>query len=226
MVKAKPFLSLLLALATCFISVDAIAGSIDSTEWQRMTADEAFRYKDEIETITTNNSSKGFEKAIMLLLAFFASPVGRILLWCIFFIFIGWVLFRVFVHDDFGIFGRKRKLAFSVEGNDQPDIAPMEHDWKQLTATAAEKGDYTMAIRYGYMWTLQLLNARDLIDYEDDKTNMEYYHELKKEELKQEFRKVYRLYEYAWYGRYQMDKEQYQKLNQSVNSIKNMLPAV
>jgi hypothetical protein len=52
-------------------------------------------------------------------------------------------------------------------------------DFKKLIATAQQSGDKRLVIRYYYLWLLQKMTDRQLIEWDIEKTNSDYYREIK-----------------------------------------------
>jgi len=65
---------------------------------------------------------------------------------------------------------------------------------------AIKAGDYRLAIRWSFLKTLQWLNKQNKITWQNSKTNVDYQHELKDNNLKDDFVSLSRVFEYVWYG--------------------------
>lgn len=79
-------------------------------------------------------------------------------------------------------------------------------DLDQYIKEALNQKNYRLAIRYMYLRTLKQLSWKELIDWHFDKTNTDYYHELKNEGIKANFKQVSYLYDYIWYGEFPLDE--------------------
>lgn len=86
-----------------------------------------------------------------------------------------------------------------------------EADFKALIKTAESENNYRLAIRYYYLWLLKTLSEAEIIDYDVEKTNSDYYLEIEKEETKKEFSYTSYLYNYIWYGEFDIDDHQFNK---------------
>ena len=73
------------------------------------------------------------------------------------------------------------------------------------------------------MGVLHLLQDNNLIAYRDDKTNYDYYQELKATDYKQPFRNLSRVYEYTWYGNYSINDNTLQQYMGIFNGLKQQL---
>ena len=99
-----------------------------------------------------------------------------------------------------------------------------ETDFKTLINTAESENNYRLAIRYYYLWLLKTLSKEEIIEYDVEKTNSDYYFEIKQEDTKKEFSYTSYLYNYIWYGEFDIDEPQFNKAKKAfthfLNSIK------
>lgn len=84
-------------------------------------------------------------------------------------------------------------------------------DFKQLIAEAEQDNNYRLAIRYYYLWLLKALTNAEIIEYDVEKTNSDYYNEIASQPLKDEFSYTSYLYNYIWYGEFDVDEKQFSK---------------
>lgn len=76
---------------------------------------------------------------------------------------------------------------------------------------AISQQQYRLAIRYLHLKVLQQLSQRELITWHSEKTNMDYYKELKIPVLKNGFQKTAYVYDYVWYGEFAIDEGSFEK---------------
>lgn len=81
----------------------------------------------------------------------------------------------------------------------------------QLIENAKQQKNYQLLIRYQYIKILNELNYLQLIQFKSDKTNSEYYHELKDKVFLNDFKQLTYYYEYSWYGDFEVSEELYHK---------------
>lgn len=97
-------------------------------------------------------------------------------------------------------------------------------DFKALISAAEKEQNYRLAVRYYYLWLLKTLSEGEIIDYDVEKTNSDYHYEIKDENTKKEFSYTSYLYNYIWYGEFDIDGHQFDKaknaFTQFLNSIK------
>ncbi len=96
-------------------------------------------------------------------------------------------------------------------------------DFHELVSHAVTAGRYREAVRYYYLWLLQRLSEKELIDYDVEKTNSDYLRELEHHGLQQEFRYASYLYNYIWYGEFSIDKQQYDNAARTFSALINSI---
>lgn len=74
---------------------------------------------------------------------------------------------------------------------------------------AVSNGNYRLAVRLFYLNSLKLMNDRDLISWQPEKTNHVYVNEITDPGRRQEFSALTRQFEYIWYGEFFIDKEHF-----------------
>jgi len=148
---------------------------------------------------------------------FFKNPLVRILLTLLAIFFIGVILFRFFFTE--GIF-KKEGSELKEELEKKEEIITDPNSFNRLINEAVANKDYRLAIRYMYLQTLHNLSTRNLIELSPEKTNSHYIHELRSSPSHREFASLTRSYEYAWYGKFEMDETQF---NQLQNYFKQFL---
>lgn len=80
-------------------------------------------------------------------------------------------------------------------------------DFEKLIQETLSKSDNRLVIRYYYLWILKRLAEKNIIDWHAEKTNSDYLYEIKSTDLKIEFQYLSYLYNYIWYGEFEMNEE-------------------
>ncbi|MBC9796575.1 DUF4129 domain-containing protein [Sinomicrobium weinanense] len=96
-------------------------------------------------------------------------------------------------------------------------------DFNQLVSDAVSDKNYREAIRYYYLWLLKELSGKELIAYDTEKTNTDYLRELKNHTLQPEFGYASYLYNYIWYGKFDIDQAQYSNAARTFSDLINSL---
>lgn len=84
-------------------------------------------------------------------------------------------------------------------------------DFQKLIAEAEKDNNYRLAIRYYYLWLLKGLTNAEIIEYDVEKTNSDYYNEITSKTIKDEFSYTSYLYNYIWYGEFDVNETQFNK---------------
>ncbi len=198
--------------------------TMSPAQWQQLTGNKAFGYKNDSEQVTPpKHYNTGFiQKFLRGLFSFFGSGFGNALLWLILIGMGCYVVYRLFFSKDSFLFSRTKKIM-SDEGPKQEEEDIANTNWEALLQKASANNDVRLAVRYSYMWLLQLLQERELIKYRSDKTNYEYYSELVTTDYKQPFKQLSRQYEYTWYGNYPPSAAAYQEYLATFDNLKTQL---
>lgn len=109
---------------------------------------------------------------------------------------------------DFRRKKKKQELEISFEELEEnlEDV-----NFKNLIEKAIKSKSYRVAIRLYFLKNLQSLAKHDLIEWEIDKTNVDYKYELEGKKIKDKFDEIVYLYEHIWYGDFELSDEEYQK---------------
>jgi hypothetical protein len=119
-------------------------------------------------------------------------------------------------------------LSTSAKRNAYVSLSEEEHiikneDIQALIQNALADKNYRLAVRYSYLYSLQLLSKKELIDWQLQKTNHDYLTEIKKPDLQNSFSKITRIYDYIWYGDFTIDELKYKKAETVFLHLEKML---
>ncbi|HEA31062.1 MAG TPA: DUF4129 domain-containing protein [Leeuwenhoekiella sp.] len=87
-------------------------------------------------------------------------------------------------------------------------------DIQTLIDEAVKNNSYRLAIRYYYLFILQNLSKKQLIEWQAEKTNHDYVYEIKDATLRAQFSKITRIYDFIWYGSFEVDGAAFAKAQQ------------
>lgn len=124
-------------------------------------------------------------------------------------ILIGYAIYKFSGMDRRNLFrsGKSSDIVFS-EANE--DIREM--DLPTAIRQAEEEGNYRLALRLQYLNSLRKLSDRHLINYAINKTNHDYARELAGTPYADSFSRVTLLYEFGWYGEFEVNRDMYEKI--------------
>lgn len=139
------------------------------------------------------------------------------------FAIIGFVIFmivKLLLNKEGGwVFSRNTK-KIKVGTLDQENIHFI--NFQEVIATAKSNNDFRIATRYYYLWLLKSFSDRAIIEWDIEKTNSDYLLEIKNETLKKEFEFLSYIYDYCWYGEFELTQEDFTKAESHfINAIQN-----
>jgi len=105
--------------------------------------------------------------------------------------------------------GQKENAGFQFTEDEQ--IIKNE-DINALINNAIAQQNYRLAIRYYYLLSLKLLTEKQIIVWQQEKTNEDYITEIESETLKNNFKNITRIYDYVWYGEFNVDQLRFESL--------------
>jgi len=83
--------------------------------------------------------------------------------------------------------------------------------------------DYRLAIRYHYLYILQRLELKQYINWEIQKTNHDYEREITNENLRNGFKNLTYLYDFVWYGHFNVDKISFNKAKLQFDDMERLI---
>ena len=97
-------------------------------------------------------------------------------------------------------------------------------DFEKLIAQTIANGQNRLTIRYYYLWLLKMMSQREIIVWDIEKTNSDYIYEIQNDLLKQEFSYLSYLYNYIWYGEFELDNNMLNKAKTAFEKTIQKLP--
>ena len=116
--------------------------------------------------------------------------------------------------------GKRNKEIVHIE--DEEELLKSK-DLPRLIALATEEENYRLATRYQYVLLLQQLSNKEIIVWEQQKTNEDYIKEVHHKKIHTEFEEITRFYDFVWYGNFEIDYEAYVKGIQSLQKIEQII---
>lgn len=146
----------------------------------------------------------------------FSNPVVKIVLWIAAIFLIGFIIYKLFLGENF--FRRDRAYKNLSDTQKEEDI-PDASAYDKLIAQAVTNGNYRLAIRYLYLQTLQKLSGSGILQFSADKTNYQYVTELRGKPYQNDFAAITLNYEYVWYGKFDISEDVYKRLSGEYRSF-------
>ncbi|HET6991838.1 MAG TPA: hypothetical protein VFJ43_10960, partial [Bacteroidia bacterium] len=82
-------------------------------------------------------------------------------------------------------------------------------NYEQQILAAISNKDFRLAVRLWFLRTLKSFSDKELVRWQIDKTNSDYYYELSGTSYQKEFGDVSKVYDYIWYGEFPVDESSY-----------------
>jgi hypothetical protein len=115
--------------------------------------------------------------------------------------------------------GESQDKRFALSAISSDEVLLKSDNLKALAEEAMRSGDYRLALRYRYLIVLQHLIQQKLIVWKSSKTNYEYQRELQGTGFQAPFSEVTRIYNFVWYGHFDLDEKTYGDLEKAFTQI-------
>ncbi|MEP0266532.1 DUF4129 domain-containing protein [Dokdonia sp.] len=132
------------------------------------------------------------------------------------------LLVWVFSKMDTGDLLLEKKQTAQAFMSDDEELIKHE-DIQLLINKAIDSGNYRLAIRFYYLLSLQKMSGKELIEWQVQKTNHEYIYEVEDVGIRNQFRLVTDIYDYIWYGNFEVDKQSFEKAQSTFVTLTNKL---
>lgn len=88
-------------------------------------------------------------------------------------------------------------------------------NFEKLIQDTLKSGNQRLAIRYYYLWLLKKMSEKNIIDWNPEKTNSDYQYEIVSPEFKKEFQYASYLYNYIWYGEFEISASNFDSIKKT-----------
>ncbi|MGV8915627.1 MAG: DUF4129 domain-containing protein [Kaistella sp.] len=144
------------------------------------------------------DSLKGATYAVYIL-RFFAIVLGALFLY---------FLIRFLLNKNGNFFFGKKNQKFDIANQDiQENIHAI--NFPQTIENYESQKDFRSAIRYRFLFILKKLSDKNLLNWNPEKTNKDYLAELKNSSLKENFSELVYIFDYVWYGEFEVTEVDY-----------------
>ncbi len=124
-------------------------------------------------------------------------------------LFVVYMIVKIIINKEGGwIFGKSAK-KITVSEITEEDIHSL--DFNTIITKAKNEKNYRLATRYYYLWLLKSFSDRNIIEWDIEKTNGNYINEISNAPLKSEFQFLSYVYEYSWYGEFDLTQTDFEK---------------
>lgn len=108
--------------------------------------------------------------------------------------------------SNFGIFSKSPKVIASADIDTETENI-FDIEYQKEIGKAIGAGNYRLAIRLMFLQLLKNLVEKQVIEYKQERTNLDYLLQLQNTGYYKDFFRITRNYEYAWYGQFSISPE-------------------
>jgi hypothetical protein len=125
--------------------------------------------------------------------------------------------------SNIGLF--RKKNFINNEGEEEEGITEdiFAINYQKEIDKAAMQGNYRLAVRLMYLRLLKNMSEKNIIQYKQDKTNLDYLMQLHPTKHYTNFFRVTRNYEYSWYGKFDVSEQSYRLICREFDQFDNEL---
>lgn len=116
------------------------------------------------------------------------------------------------------LFG-KRNRKIHIEDSDITENIHEINFSENILKFEREK-NYRSAVRYQFLQVLKRIADKKLIDWNPEKTNKDYLAEIKNSDQKRPFAELVRIFDYVWYGEFDIDEAAYLNYREKFTGFK------
>ena len=133
--------------------------------------------------------------------------------------FLAYLLIRYLVGKDGNFFFTKRNKKLNI---DDANLHENIHEINFPTTISQfeSQKDFRNAVRYRFLFTLKKLNDKQLIEWNPEKTNKDYVKELSKTAHNKDFGRLSTIFDYVWYGEFDINESDYQYFRSTFENFK------
>ncbi len=198
---------------------------VADTTAARLRKDQAFAYANDSaywqkDLPETRNEGKGFWYYFD---AFFHSGGVRFVFYTLLIALLLFVVYRIIESNNLYMFRKPRPTDSAEAGGDE--VLTDEPALEKKIRQAIEAGNYRVAVRYLYLKSLRSLDKKGWIRYHAQATNNDYIHQVSDKGIGREFRFLTNIYEYVWYGEFELSGTQFGLVQQQFQQFHNTIRA-
>lgn len=122
--------------------------------------------------------------------------------------FVLYFLIRFLLTKDGNFFFSRKNKKMTISGQDMLENIH-EINFSETIDSFEKQKDYRSAIRYRFLLVLKNLTDKRLLNWNPEKTNRDYFAELKNADLKDRFSELVYIFDYVWYGEFDINEDGY-----------------
>jgi hypothetical protein len=122
-----------------------------------------------------------------------------------------------------GLFRKKTKVVKTDSHEEEIPEDIFAINYQKEIDRAASEGNFRLAIRLMFLRLLKNMAEKNIINYKQDKTNLDYLLQLQPTSYYTGFFSLTRNYEYSWYGKFQVSEEAYKIIRNDFEQFERTL---
>lgn len=151
-------------------------------------------------------------------------PLGQLkwlqtLIWIIIIGVFAAVIITYLAGSNVGLFRRKSKIIQATDETELETVDIFIINYQKEIDKAESNGNYRLATRLMFLRLLKIMAEKNIIQYKQDRTNLDYLFQLQSTSYYNNFFRITRNYEYSWYGKFDVGEEAYRIIK---NDFKQM----
>ena len=159
-----------------------------------------------------------WEKVLQFLLMPAYSWLRYLILYSFIALAFGYAYYKLRGQQWQAIFAEKSDL--SVRFSEHPENL-QTLDLPALIQEAEQQQQFRLAVRWQFLKILKELEIAGMIRWHPHKTNRAYLSELGDAAIQHDFSEIIAIYEYAWYGHFDVEANQYQRVSAQFSHFRN-----
>lgn len=132
------------------------------------------------------------------------------------------IIIKLFLKVDTNSLKTGRTQTASVQLIEDEEIINNQNI-PNLIQKAIKDKNFRLAVRYYYLLILQKLQKNQLIEWEQQKTNEDYIREIKQPLITEKFENITHLYDFIWYGNFEINEVEFARVEATFNSLSNKI---
>ena len=126
-------------------------------------------------------------------------------------------------NNSIGLFRKKKVVTASAEEGSAITEDIFAINYQREIDKAAAAGNYRLAVRLMFLRLLKNMSEKNIIRYQQDKTNFDYLVQLHGTSYYPHFFRITRNYEYSWYGKFDISEDNYELIRKDVDQFETGL---
>lgn len=125
--------------------------------------------------------------------------------------------------NDVGIFrSRSKNINPENESGEMPENI-FEINYEKEIDKAISNTDYRLAVRLLFLRLLKNCSDKNIIQYKQEKTNLDYLMQLYNTSYYSHFFRLTRDYEYSWYGQFELNREKFDLIKTNFEKMDQLI---